>query len=382
MRKRDAPSDAQLFNPTRRKLLQAGAAGVTAAFGAGAAALSAREQQAPPTTAPPQGPPPLIPAVPPAAAGFIDPATLTAETWCEAWVWRPADWPGQALDLNVVERNEPDEGALAGSGVSRAVQFRRHQSGADDPRARRRHASHPAAQSARRRTSARCGSARAPIRCRCRPPSRSSSSAKSRRRRASRFRQQPDPAFNLLATSRRARRDSCAVKIDGRPLHDRASRTPSTGRVSPTSTRTACTCRPDANAGRGTESDNVLVRLLSRDDWAMRQEDGRRGVRDMKPHEYVGHVDYEFVLGHVQRAAMQRAGRPPQARPAGHALVSPARARLDARSGVRRHGRLPHRRRRRGRRDQHGDDGRARIRIRRRRPARTTIASGSSSFSA
>ena len=93
------PAARDLINPSRRKLLQYGAAGVTA-LGAGAATVLARGQQA---ASPPQtGPPP-----PPSANGVIDPATLPAETWSEPWVWRPSEWPGQSLDLNVVERNEP-----------------------------------------------------------------------------------------------------------------------------------------------------------------------------------------------------------------------------------------------------------------------------------
>lgn len=88
---------------TRRKILQVGAASVTAAFGTSAAGLLAQQQQ---PQGPPAGPPPLIPATPPSAAGITDPSTLAAETWCEAWTWRPAEWPGQPLDLNVVERND------------------------------------------------------------------------------------------------------------------------------------------------------------------------------------------------------------------------------------------------------------------------------------
>ena len=102
----DGPTD-----PTRRRLLQLSAAGVTAALGSGAVSLLARAPQnpaeapPPPTSPPPSqaGPPP-----PPDATGIVDPSAIPAETWSEPWVWRPADWPGQALDLNVVERNEPD----------------------------------------------------------------------------------------------------------------------------------------------------------------------------------------------------------------------------------------------------------------------------------
>ena len=114
MRKPDDPSRAEggavgiPKDPARRKLLQFGAAGAAAALGSGAVSLLARDQQAPPPAAP------AAPAGPPSAAGVIDPAAMTAETWTEPWIWRPADWPGQALDLNVVERNEPNKAPSPG----------------------------------------------------------------------------------------------------------------------------------------------------------------------------------------------------------------------------------------------------------------------------
>jgi hypothetical protein len=86
---------------------------------------------------------------------------------------------------------------------------------------------------------------------------------------------------------------------------------------------------PGSNAGGRTESDNVQVRLLSKDDWARRRKMGGAGCSTLQPHEYVGHVDYEIVLGQVQRAEMQRtAARRNWIRRA-H-MVSPARARFDA----------------------------------------------------
>lgn len=41
-----------------------------------------------------------------AEPGVIDPKTAF-ETWNEPWTWRPSDWPGQQLDLNVVENQDP-----------------------------------------------------------------------------------------------------------------------------------------------------------------------------------------------------------------------------------------------------------------------------------
>jgi FtsP/CotA-like multicopper oxidase with cupredoxin domain len=43
------------------------------------------------------------------------------ETWNEPWVWRPSDWPGQQLDLNVVEHENP--GAIVGFGNPGASLF-------------------------------------------------------------------------------------------------------------------------------------------------------------------------------------------------------------------------------------------------------------------
>lgn len=47
--------------------------------------------------------------------------TDSGETWSEPWVWRPSDWPGQQLTLNVVENENP--GAIVGLGNPSAVLF-------------------------------------------------------------------------------------------------------------------------------------------------------------------------------------------------------------------------------------------------------------------
>ena len=64
-----ASSTDRPANPSRRRLLQKGAAGMTAALAARASVGAAQQQTAPP---PPQGPPALIPATPPAATGIVD----------------------------------------------------------------------------------------------------------------------------------------------------------------------------------------------------------------------------------------------------------------------------------------------------------------------
>src|SRR5215471_13868120 len=84
-----------LASPARRQLLQIGAAGLAAVAASSGASLLARDAQ---NAVTPRG----SEAAPPSADGVIDPSAIAAETWTEPWIWRPADWPGQTLDLNVV----------------------------------------------------------------------------------------------------------------------------------------------------------------------------------------------------------------------------------------------------------------------------------------
>ena len=54
------------------------------------------------------------------ATPIVSPPAST-ETWTEPWIWRPSEWPGQRLDLNVVENRNP--GAIIGFGNETAVLF-------------------------------------------------------------------------------------------------------------------------------------------------------------------------------------------------------------------------------------------------------------------
>ena len=196
------------------------------------------------------------------------------------------------------------EGAVSRTGVSRAIQFRRDQPGADDPDARRRNAPHPPSQPARRGLRQDVDRAvPGPVR-RCRRTSRWRSSVKSRRRRASPFPPQPDPNFNPAAHLDELGAFLSVKTMDGHCMTG-VSNSEHGSRVTNLHTH-GLHVSPGANAGRGTESDNVFVRLLSRDDWALRQKMG--GACTKKPHEYVGHVDYEVIPR--PRAARRDARRP------------------------------------------------------------------------
>jgi FtsP/CotA-like multicopper oxidase with cupredoxin domain len=44
---------------------------------------------------------------PPDVANVMDPKAIPAENWTEPWIWRPAEWRDQSLELNVVENQNP-----------------------------------------------------------------------------------------------------------------------------------------------------------------------------------------------------------------------------------------------------------------------------------
>lgn len=296
-------------NPARRRLLQTGA-GVTAAIAAGASGFASEQQAAPPVAAPPR----LVPETPPPAEGVIDPAVLAAETWNEAWTWRPAEWPDQALDLNVVERNEPTKapsqgqvfpGQFSFGGISPAPTIRVRSGGTIRVRLRNLLGANfgkmwvgpcpdpasltPALQLEFEQHVAKAAGTPIPT--------------------------APDPAFNPFLHLE-ALGELLGVKFQAGHCMPHVSNSEHGSRVTNIHTH-GLHVTPGANAGRDTESDNVLVRLLSKDDWAMRKKMGGPECGTLVPHEHVGHVDYEFVLGNVQKAEMARAGLPPQNDPPG-----------------------------------------------------------------
>ena len=291
-------------DPARRRLLQLGAASVTAALGSGGALFAGDPQAQPPAAS-------QLPAAPD-ATGVVDPAAVPFETWREPWVWRPADWPDQALDLNVVERNEPDKapsqgqvfpGQFSFGGISPGPTVRMR--GDDVLRVRLRNL-----------LGADFGKmwiGPCPDPLALPPDVAFAFECEVAKTAGKPIPTTADPAFNILDHLEPLARFLSIKTMDGHCMTG-VSNSEHGSRVTNIHTH-GLHVSPGANAGRATESDNVRVRLLSRDDWAMRQKMG--GACDRKLHEYVGHVDYEFVLGRAQRAATARAGRPPQPDPPG-----------------------------------------------------------------
>ena len=249
----------------------------------------------------------------PSADGVIDPAAIAAETWTEPWIWRPADWPGQALDLNVVERNEPNKapspgqifpGQFSFGGISPGPTIRvrgdgiirirlRNLLGADFGKMWLGPSPDPGSITPEMLLAFQCHLAKAAGKpC----PDK------------------PDPALNVFEHLDELGRFLGVKLMDGHCMSG-VSNSEHGSRVTNIHTHglhVAAGASPD----RGTESDDVRVRLLSRDDLAMRQQ-VTGGCAQLGPHEYVGHVDYEYVLGHVQRAEAIRTGAPPQPDPPG-----------------------------------------------------------------
>ena len=291
-------------NPARRQILRLGVAGVTAALGSGAAALVALEPQ---NQAPPSAPPP------PDATGVVDPAAMPAETWCEPWVWRPADWAGQALDLNVVERNEPEKapslgqtfpGQFSFGGISPAPTIRVRADGAIRIRLRNLLGADFGKMWV--------GPCPDPLSL---PPEVAFAFECQVAKIAGKpCPEKPDPAFNITDHIEALGQYLSVAMMDGHCMTG-VSNSEHGSRVTNLHAH-GLHIAPHVNAGRGTASDDVFLRLMSRDDWARRQQLSG-GACTPAAHEHVGYVDYEFVLGHVQRAATQRAGKRPQADPPG-----------------------------------------------------------------
>jgi len=288
-----APSD-----PARRRLLQLGAAGVTAAIGSGGA-LFARDSQ---------NPPPEVSQPPPApdATGVIDPSAIPFETWTEPWMWRPADWPGQALDLNVVERNEPDKapspgqvfpGQFSFGGISPGPTIRMRSDGVLRVRLR-----NLLGADFGKMWIGRCPD---PLSL---PPDLAFAFEREVAKAAGKpIPEKPDPAFNMLEYLEPLARFLSVQTMDGHCMTG-VSNSEHGSRITNLHTH-GLHVSPGLNAGRGTESDNPRVRLLSRDDWAMRQAMGATAC-GKKTHEYVGHLDYEFFLGRAPRTATSQAPQP------------------------------------------------------------------------
>jgi FtsP/CotA-like multicopper oxidase with cupredoxin domain len=103
------PSDPDgAYAIRRRQLLQLGVGSVAAALGARSTSEASPAGQTPGSGQGRLPRPPLTDAV-------VNVSAMRVEDWTEPWVWRPSDWPGQPLALNIVGNPHPPRAISPGN---------------------------------------------------------------------------------------------------------------------------------------------------------------------------------------------------------------------------------------------------------------------------
>ena len=288
----------------RRELLQLGAAGL-AALGVGHVPAAA-SPQAPGSGQGPQPP------VPPSPEDVVNPAAQLVENWTEPWIWRPADWPGQALALHVVSNNLPPRATSPGNRFTPLFGYNGSSPG---PTIRMR------------------GDETLAVKVRNLMPRNYGVCPKG---------PAPDifelPTERLMATfceMSKAEGMPCDAPppapiifkhfdkfFDGTPV-ELVDTTCVLGMANiPHGAHTTnlhthgLHVEPGLNAN-GTHGDNTLLRIIPRGDWAARQVAEHPECRRLAPHERVAEGDFELTPGDVQRVDRVRTGRAPQPHPPG-----------------------------------------------------------------
>lgn len=239
------------------------------------------------------------PVAAPAATPGPIPGVSTTETWTEPWVWRPGDWPGQQLTLNVVENENPGE--IVGFGNPSAVLFS-YNGATPGPTIRMR------------------GDETLLIRLR---------NLLGQNFGTTHVGPYPDP--NPAALPNGVTPDQVNSKSEqlGNTHKDYCLGEHTNGvhsaRVTNLHTH-GLHVRPGRNPD-GTHSDNVLLRVISQADLEKREAQASSSecdwLRDpeqtsyLREDETTGFADYEFRIGDVQEKEREALGLPPQPHPPG-----------------------------------------------------------------
>ncbi len=300
-------------NLSRRRLLKFGAAGIAATAGVPSLMATGGQAQPQAPTPRPQLPDPLLTPPVPSADQFVNPSASAAETWSEPWVWRPEDWPKQSLELNVVERNEPEKAPSPGQvspgqysfgGISPAPTVRMRNTGTLKMRVR--NLLGPSMET----MPVGPGPDLAAL-----PPAVDLAFQCEIAKKAGKpCPDAPDPNFNPFEHVEEIYKFLGLTTFD-MPCMPHVSNSEHGSHVTNIHVH-GLHVNPGVNAN-GTDSDNVHLRVLGREDWARRQKSDDVACRTRGPHERIGQAEYEFPLGSVQRGLMRRQGRPPQPDPPG-----------------------------------------------------------------
>ena len=285
------PHDDKAGEPrllARRELLQIGAAGL-AALGVSPAAPTAAETQTPGSG---QG---ARPPQPPAPDTIVSPATMRVEDWTEPWVWRPDEWPGQPLTLQIVGNRHAPRAVSTGNRFTPLYSFNgtspgptirtrgdavlrvklRNMLGPNHGQVPKGPAPDPFEIPPADFDAAMCAISKAQGGDCSMPPVRVLEHFDEL------FRYIPAQLVDTscLASPANVPHGSHTTNLHTHGVH----------------------VYPGTNPN-GTQGDNTFLRLLPRGDWEMRQRATEPGCRRrLEAHERVGEADFEFALGNVMR---------------------------------------------------------------------------------
>ena len=279
----------------RRELLQIGAVAGLAAMAPGATAASDGAQ----TPGSGQG---AKPPQPPAPEAIVNPAAQRVEDWTEPWVWRPEDWPGQQLTLQIVGNRHPPRAvspgnqytplfSINGSSPGPTIRTRgdgllriklRNMLGPNHGQVPKGPAPDPFEIPPADFEAALCAMSKAQGGDCSTPPVRVLEHLEEL------FRYIPATLVDTgcLSSPANLPHGSHTTNLHTHGVH----------------------VQPGTNPN-GTQGDNTFLRLLPRGDWELRQRAAGPGCsRTLAPHERVGEADYELSLGDVMSSRRSRSG--------------------------------------------------------------------------
>ncbi|HET7218597.1 MAG TPA: multicopper oxidase domain-containing protein [Vicinamibacterales bacterium] len=287
----------------RRDLLQLGI-GSAAALASGGLSMARPAAQTPGSG---QG---QRPPQPPAPETVLDVSGMTTEDWSEPWVWRPSEWPGQSLALNIVGNAHPPRATSPGNRFTPLFSFNGSSPG---PTIRMRGDE----------------SLRVTLRNHLGP----NMSRVPRGPAADPFEVRPDVLDAAFCRMQKAAGKPCDTPPNARTVfghyHEFFEGSPNdmvdtscvSGHVNmPHGSHTTnlhthgLHVDPGINPN-GTFGDNTFLRVLPRADGLARTASAN-GTCALAPHERIAEAQYEHRLGNVQRAD-RRAGAPAQPHPPG-----------------------------------------------------------------
>ena len=289
----------------RRELLQIGAAGLAAMVAPDVTTVAAAVQ----TPGSGQG---AKPPQPPAPDAIQNPATMRIEDWSEPWVWRPEEWPGQPLTLQIVGNRHVPRAVSPGNQFTPLYSFNGASPG---PTIRTR-------GDATLRVKLRNmlgpnhgqvpkGPAPDPFEI---PPADLEAAlcaiAKTQGRECS------TPPARVLEHLDEILHYIPATLVDTSCLASPAN-VPHGSHTTNLHTH-GLHVNPGTNAN-GTQGDNTFLRVIPRGDWEIRQRATTAGCRrTLEAHERVAEADFEFPLGNVMHSQGSRRGSPQPHPPGTH----------------------------------------------------------------